>query len=258
MSEKEKTNKKLTRREFLKDAGLIAGGAALGSVALVNACGGTTTQTVTQTITKTTTAQGGNVTITKQAETSTFSAPPVTTTVTNTQTAPAATTTVTPPKTTVTAVSTLPKSGYIAWNQAKCMACGRCLMACAISHEKAVSPTLSSVTWQDEREFAGFIPRQPLFCQQCTSPDCYYACPSKDVAFLIDAKTGARYINRASCSGDGACVKACPLTPARIHMDPVLKKAIKCDLCKDRAGGPICVEICDRGALTLVKAEERV
>jgi hypothetical protein len=42
----------ISRREFLKDAGLIAGGAALGSSALLASCGGTVTTTQTQTQTK--------------------------------------------------------------------------------------------------------------------------------------------------------------------------------------------------------------
>ena len=38
---------KISRREFLKDAGLVVGGAAIGSMALANACGKTTTTTET-------------------------------------------------------------------------------------------------------------------------------------------------------------------------------------------------------------------
>jgi aerobic-type carbon monoxide dehydrogenase small subunit (CoxS/CutS family) len=46
-----------TRREFLKDAGLLVGGTAIGSTVLLAACGGgeTETETVTQTRTVTTT-----------------------------------------------------------------------------------------------------------------------------------------------------------------------------------------------------------
>jgi len=48
MSEEEKkVPGKISRREFLKDAGLIVGGATVGSMALVNACSKTTTTTVT-------------------------------------------------------------------------------------------------------------------------------------------------------------------------------------------------------------------
>ena len=40
MEEKEKQFGEITRRDFLKDAGLVVGGAAIGSTALLAACGG--------------------------------------------------------------------------------------------------------------------------------------------------------------------------------------------------------------------------
>jgi aerobic-type carbon monoxide dehydrogenase small subunit (CoxS/CutS family) len=52
MTEKEEETKGLSRREFLKDAGLLVGGTAIGSTVLLAACGGeTTTETVTATVT---------------------------------------------------------------------------------------------------------------------------------------------------------------------------------------------------------------
>jgi aerobic-type carbon monoxide dehydrogenase small subunit (CoxS/CutS family) len=67
MSEEEKKDSRISRREFLKDAGLIVGGATVGSMALVNACGtktitapgATTTKTVTSTVTSTVSGPGG-------------------------------------------------------------------------------------------------------------------------------------------------------------------------------------------------------
>ena len=56
MTEEEKNETgKVTRREFLKDAGLIVGGAAIGSTVLLAACGEgeVTTETVTTTVTET-------------------------------------------------------------------------------------------------------------------------------------------------------------------------------------------------------------
>ena len=87
--EKEVGKPKISRREFLKDAGLIVGGATIGSVALVNACGGTTTVTApgvtstkTVTSTATTTVQGpGGATVT-----TTVAGPGSTSTVTATKT----------------------------------------------------------------------------------------------------------------------------------------------------------------------------
>ncbi len=78
---------KISRRDFLKDAGLIVGGATIGSIALVNACGGPTTVTgpgATKTVTTTTTVAGPG------GSTVTVTAPPttVTTTATVTTTTP--------------------------------------------------------------------------------------------------------------------------------------------------------------------------
>jgi aerobic-type carbon monoxide dehydrogenase small subunit (CoxS/CutS family) len=55
LEEKEKEEAKgLSRREFLKDAGLVVGGAAVGSTAFLNACSSTKTVTTTKTGTATT------------------------------------------------------------------------------------------------------------------------------------------------------------------------------------------------------------
>jgi carbon-monoxide dehydrogenase small subunit len=54
--EKEKRPVELSRREFLKDAGLLVGGTAIGSTVLLAACGGGETETVTNTVTRTQTA----------------------------------------------------------------------------------------------------------------------------------------------------------------------------------------------------------
>ena len=149
------------------------------------------------------------------------------------------------------AEAALPKSGRIAWNAEKCVSCSRCLMACATANEGAVAPQLSRIKWKENDFLYGFRFRKPLLCKQCDQPECYYACPKKDQAQCIDSATGARYINRAECIGCGACVEACPFEVSRINFDAEMNKAIKCDLCKDRSGGPACVETCLMGALTL-------
>jgi carbon-monoxide dehydrogenase small subunit len=54
--EEKKESGEISRREFLKDAGLVVGGAAVGSTVLLSACGGeTTTETKTVETTKTVT-----------------------------------------------------------------------------------------------------------------------------------------------------------------------------------------------------------
>jgi len=63
MSEEKQTGR-ISRREFLKDAGLIVGGATIGSIALVNACGTRTTTVPGDTATVTTTVPGSTTTVT--------------------------------------------------------------------------------------------------------------------------------------------------------------------------------------------------
>jgi aerobic-type carbon monoxide dehydrogenase small subunit (CoxS/CutS family) len=75
--EEKKIPEGLSRRQFLKDAGLVVGGATVGSMAILSACG--ETKTVTNTSTKTVTA-----TTTVGASTQTITSPPVTTTITAT------------------------------------------------------------------------------------------------------------------------------------------------------------------------------
>jgi len=149
--------KQLSRREFLKDAGLVAGGAAVGSMAILSACGTETTITKTNTATTTLTSTA-------------------TSSMTTTVTAPGST--ITQPATTVTVekvvevvkLVSVPKSGYIEWNPDECASCSRCLMACAAYKQKAVAMQLSSIRWEDNDEFHGFRFRRPLFCQQCPPP----------------------------------------------------------------------------------------
>ncbi len=62
MTEKKNNNSGgISRREFLKDAGLLVGGSAIGSTVLLAACGGDT-ETVTEKVTTTVTGAGETIT----------------------------------------------------------------------------------------------------------------------------------------------------------------------------------------------------
>jgi Fe-S-cluster-containing hydrogenase component 2 len=151
------------------------------------------------------------------------------------------------------AMTEVPLSGVVRHNPDLCRGCKLCELACSASHDGQCSPDLSRIhiNNQDlELEFTALV------CAQCVSPSCYFACPEKDKALSIDPTTGARYVNQAGCIGCGSCVKACPLPQAPVWLHPVngSQKSFKCDLCKDRKEGPLCVEVCPRRALTF---EER-
>jgi len=136
-----------------------------------------------------------------------------------------------------------------------CSSCGTCEVVCATVHEGATSPSLRRI-WLDRFPFeARYI---TLTCQQCDSPECYFACPLKDEALCIDIKTGARYINGDNCTGCRSCIEACPFDPPRINFDTDRNIATKCDLCKDRPNGPACVEFCTTKCLILAEKEQEL
>lgn len=153
------------------------------------------------------------------------------------------------------------RSGVVQVDETCCLACRECEVACSLFHEGQCNPELSRIRI-DSDDFVPGYPRIRI-CKQCDWPACYYACAGKwgDSAIVIDPRTGARYVDESKCRGCGACARACPLTPERevLFFKKVGRKRIyfKCDLCKDRAEGPLCVEICSGKALTFIPANER-
>ncbi len=263
--EKKKTPRTISRREFLRDAGIVVGGTAVGSAFLLTACGEekeiTKTVTKTDTETVTTTAPGSTITQT-QTQTETESVSKFICPVCSEE---------------FDSLNSLKshfesehadvgeiviKSGFIELDEEKCADCARCLMACSAYHHNAVSINMSGIKWQEDNQLNGYRPAKPIFCIQCSFPECYYACPLKDQAMCIDENTGARYINQDNCIGCGTCNIACPFETKRVEPDikaPIdERKSFKCDLCKDRPEGPVCIEVCDKLALKLVTAEGRL
>ena len=147
-----------------------------------------------------------------------------------------------------------PVSERIVHDPPVCTGCGICDLMCSLYHEGEQGQTLSRGELVGDRidyEFAFHV------CRQCGTPECYEACPSQDEALCIDETTGTKYINAEECDGCGECIEACPFDPPRIKMHPVKTVAFKCDLCRDRADGPICLEYCSFDALSLAETEDK-
>ena len=155
----------------------------------------------------------------------------------------------------------LQRSGVIEVYENLCLTCRECEVSCSLYHEDECNPNLSRIRVSYD-DFAP-VPPSIVVCAQCDWPACYYACTAlwDEPAICIDNVTGARYIDSEKCRGCGACLRACPLTQEQpvISFKKVGNKRIylKCDLCHDRAEGPVCVEICPGDALRFVSAEER-
>ena len=152
------------------------------------------------------------------------------------------------------ALEAVPVSTRIVHDPNRCAGCGVCGLMCAFYHEKEYGHSLARNELVRDPFNAAYTFH---VCQQCKSPSCYFACPKKDVALCVDKTTGVTYVNTAECIGCGACSGACPFTPPRANVQPVKKVSFKCDLCRDRKDGPICVEYCTMRALRKVSGKER-
>ncbi len=135
----------------------------------------------------------------------------------------------------------------------KCTGCGSCELMCALYREGVGGPVVA-------RCHIGRDPFNAQFslqtCRQCLAPSCYVVCPERDKAIVIEEKTGVRYINEEECIGCKLCIKACPFEIPRVLFNSDKKKAYKCDLCYERPEGPVCVEYCPTGALSLVVSKK--
>ncbi len=161
-------------------------------------------------------------------------------------------------------------------DESLCVRCDNCEKACAETHggtsrlDREAGPTFANV-------------HVPTSCRHCEHPHCMKDCPPDA---LRRAPNGEVYITD-NCIGCGNCVRNCPY--GVIHMaskppkkpgllqwlllgrgpgpgeapydpdapkDPKAKKAVKCDMCKDQAGGAACVRACPTGAAIRISPED--
>lgn len=125
-----------------------------------------------------------------------------------------------------------------------CRGCDMCLLACSLYHMVECNPELARLRVSraiDRYAFAIQI------CRHCDEPDCMDACPVPG-AMERDAQ-GVVYIVQEQCIACGNCLAACPYEG--IYRQGALDLYLKCDLCRGRSAGPICVEVCPTGALAL-------
>lgn len=124
-----------------------------------------------------------------------------------------------------------------------CRDCQACTLACSLYHEGECNLGLARlVVTKDMAKYEFSI----LICQHCDWPECVAVCPTE--AILIDDR-GVVTIVDDDCTRCGACETSCPYDA--IFYNEAQDRYLKCDLCAGREGGPLCVEICPVGALTL-------
>lgn len=126
----------------------------------------------------------------------------------------------------------------------RCIACGKCELACAFAHGKHGQPARSRINISRRGPEIGI----PVVCLQCHDAACVAICPTKTLVF--NEETGAIEMIRDRCIDCRMCVAACPF--GNMLWDDTFHCIQKCDLC---GGDPKCVPFCPTHALEYVPAE---
>jgi Fe-S-cluster-containing hydrogenase component 2 len=119
----------------------------------------------------------------------------------------------------------------------RCIACGKCELACAFSHGREGLPASARIRVFRRGPEQGI----PLTCLQCYDAACVAVCPM--TALSRDPASGAVTLSEARCVRCGLCRAACPFGNLVAEADG---RPAKCDLC---GGRPSCVVFCPSGAL---------
>jgi len=160
-------------------------------------------------------------------------------------------------------------------DESLCVRCDNCEKACADVHDgtsrldRQAGPTFENI-------------HVPTSCRHCENPHCMKDCPPD----AIHRNPNGEVFIDSSCIGCGNCQSNCPygviqlaqVNPKRsapslwawlltgltaepgreaeYHNEELGKKAVKCDMCKDLAGGAACVRACPTGAAVRVSPEK--
>ncbi|MDD2832932.1 MAG: cyclic nucleotide-binding domain-containing protein [Methylotenera sp.] len=153
-------------------------------------------------------------------------------------------------------------------DESLCVRCNHCEQACADTHggtsrlDRDTGPIYANI-------------RVPTSCRHCEHPHCMKDCPPDAIH---RAPHGEVYIDD-SCIGCGNCQQNCPydviqmaviqdqpeqtlwqmllgIKPKLVPAKNASKVAVKCDMCKDIADGPLCVRACPVGAALRVNPEQ--
>lgn len=131
----------------------------------------------------------------------------------------------------------------------KCIGCRSCELACALENEGVLATDLSRISvirFLVSREW-GLASNQVFVCRQCQDGPCLEVCP-ENALYREDSHDKTIRVDKDRCTGCSLCAKACPFGAIRI--EPVSKKAVKCELCN---GDPACVDICPSAAITFAE-----
>ena len=131
---------------------------------------------------------------------------------------------------------------------AKCLHCGSCELACALSHsdKSTLVEALDTSPLRRIRLRPYGATFAPIACRHCLDAPCVYAC----IAGARQRTTDGIQTAEHECVGCGSCYMVCPIG-AITRQTPTGRYA-SCDRCGD--GQPHCVQACPTSALVAIEA----
>jgi carbon-monoxide dehydrogenase iron sulfur subunit len=134
----------------------------------------------------------------------------------------------------------------------RCLACGQCMIACALAHSDAESLVEAAQADSPPESRIRINERKgkpvPVQCHHCKKTPCIDACPEN--AISRPGEDGPVLLDRQLCIGCKLCMEACPFDA--IFLPREGKALLKCDLCIERTAAgdePACVSACPVCAL---------
>ncbi len=140
-------------------------------------------------------------------------------------------------------------------NSDQCIGCQACEVHCKTNKNLGPGPAPTKIitvgpVLRDHRPRVQFV---DMPCFHCEEPWCAKVCPTG--AMQRRESDGIVFIQHSLCVGCKSCIIACPWGAPQ--WDPVLRKPVKCDYCKDRLDQglqPACVTKCVTQCLQLEEA----
>lgn len=146
-----------------------------------------------------------------------------------------------------------------------CIGCRTCEVACALAHPLRPDEPLSPDNFHPRLTLIRTAEiSTPVMCRQCDDAPCLNACPSGAIVYAHDSVQ----VLQERCVGCKTCMVACPYgamevvtvperaEPGSFSTRQIKAKALKCDLCVGKSGGPACVATCPTKALRVLEPQD--